>query len=321
MKKLIIVSALAIAFLDLSCGNNQNSKTIQASGTIEAINIIVSSKTSGTVQKINFNEGAKVNEGDAVLVLEHEQLDIQLLQAIAAKDVAEAQLKLILKGAREEDILQAEQYLNQAKINLENAEKDKSRMENLFESNSITQKQFEDAVLKFQLMQSQYKTAQENYRKIKQLFRPEEIQQAKANLNKAIAGVELLKKNISDCYVKSPITGYLVQIFIEEGETAAPMSALYKVSNLDTVELLIYVSAQELAKIKLGQSVDVKIDAYADKIYPGKISFISQEAEFTPKNIQTKEERTKLVFAVKITVKNENYDLKAGMPADALIKI
>lgn len=321
MKRLIFLSIALSGMLFISCNNNERLKNIEASGTIESTNIIVSSKTAGNILNMNFSEGDKVNSGDTVLIIDHEQLELQLHQAIAGKDAAQAQLNLMLKGAREEDIIQAEQNLNQAKVNFETAERDKNRMQKLYDSHSITEKQYEDAIARFELMSAQYKSAQENYSKVKKIFRPEEIEQAKANLNKAIAGVELLNKNIRDCFVTPPINGFLVKTFIEPGETVTPMSSLFKVSDLDVVELVIYVSTEELAYVKLGQNAEVKIDAFKDKVYNGKVTYISPEAEFTPKNIQTKDERTKLVFAVKIKISNDNYDLKPGMPADATIKL
>ena len=321
MKKFIIISSVLFLLLLTSCGNNNQQKVIEASGTIESTNVIVSSKTSGEILTFNFNEGEKVNAGDTILIIDHELLDIQLQQSMAAKDAAEAQMKLMLSGARKEDVNQAEQNLNQAKVNFETAERDKIRFKNLYDSRSITQKQYEDAIARYDLMNAQYISAQENYNKVKKIFRQEEIDQAKANLNKATAGVELLKKNIRDCYVISPIKGFIVKTFVERGESVSPMSSLFKVSDLDEVELVVYVSEEELGYVKLGQKADVTIDTYKDKSYDGKVTYISSEAEFTPKNIQTKEERTKLVFAVKITIPNKDYDLKSGMPADAVIKI
>jgi len=321
MKKFIIISSVLFLLLLISCGNNNQQKLIEASGTIESTNVIVSSKTSGEILTFNFNEGAQVNAGDTILIIDHELLDIQLQQSMAAKDAAEAQMKLMLSGARKEDVNQAEQNLNQAKVNFETAERDKIRFKNLYDSRSITQKQYEDAIARYDLMNAQYISAQENYNKVKKIFRQEEIDQAKANLNKATAGVELLKKNIRDCYVISPIKGFIVKTFVERGESVSPMSSLFKVSDLDEVELVVYVSEEELGYVKLGQKADVTIDTYKDKSYEGKVTYISSEAEFTPKNIQTKEERTKLVFAVKITIPNKDYDLKSGMPADAVIKI
>jgi len=319
MKKLQILFTILIPLLLTSCGSDDSNKFIEASGTIESTNVIVSSRTAGNIQMLNFSEGAKVSTGDTILIIDHELLDIQLRQSIASKDVTEAQLKLMLAGARKEDINQAEQNLNQAKVNYETAERDKARMKSLYDSRSITQKQYEDAVARYDLMAAQYSAANENLAKVKQIFRKEEIDQAKANLNKSIAGVDLLNKSIRDSYVTSPINGFLVKTFVERGETVTPMSSLFKVSDLDVVELVIYVSEEQLGLVKLGQKAEVTIDTYKDKVYDGKVTYISPEAEFTPKNIQTKDERTKLVFAVKIEIPNENYDLKPGMPADASI--
>lgn len=321
MKSLITLSSFALLILFYGCGNNGKPTAIESSGTIESKDVVVSSKTAGEILKINFKEGDKVKAGDTVLIIDHELLDLQLLQAIANKEAAEAQLNLMLKGARQEDIIAAEQNLKQARINFETAERDKIRMENLFISRSITQKQFEDAVARYELMSAQYKAAQENYNKVKKIFRPEEIEQAKANLNKAIAGVELLKKNIRDCFVTSPINGFIVKTFVEKGETVSPMSSLFKVSDLDNIELKIYVSTEELGFVKLGQKAEISVDSFKDKTFEGTVTHISPEAEFTPKNIQTKDERTKLVFAVKISIPNKNYVLKSGMPADALIQL
>ncbi len=99
------------------------------------------------------------------------------------------------------------------------------------------------------------------------------------------------------------------------------MSSLFKVSDLRAVDLIIYVSEEELGKVKLGQTAYISVDAYPDKTYSGKVIYISPEAEFTPKNIETKDERTKLVFAVKIRIDNPKYELKPGMPADAEVHI
>lgn len=321
MKKLIILSAALFTFLFSSCDNENRVNSIEASGTIESTNIIVSSRNVGNIQTTNFIEGDKINAGDTIIIIDHELLEIQLQQAIAGKDAVEAQLNLLLAGAREEDINQAEQNLNQAKVNYQTAERDKQRMQSLYDSRSITKKQYEDAIARYDVMRAQYKAAQGNYDKVKNIFRKEEIDQARANLNKAIASVELLKKNIRDSYVTSPINGFLVKTFIEKGETVTPMSSLFKVSDLDFVELVIYVSTLELSYVKLGQKTDVTIDTFKDKVYEGRVTYISPEAEFTPKNIQTKDERTKLVFAVKITIPNEDYGLKPGMPADALINL
>jgi HlyD family secretion protein len=228
-------------------------------------------------------------------------------------------MNLLLSGARKEDIQVAEESLNLAKINLDIARQDKERFTNLYESRTITKKQYDDAVAKYEVSLTQYNAAKENLEKTKSIIRPQEIESARANLKSLIASVDLLKKNIEDSKVYSPASGIVSKKFIEEGEIVSTSSSLLKISNLETVNLVIYVSEVDLGNVKIGQTAEIKIDAFKDKTYSGKIIFISPEAEFTPKNIQTQDERTKLVFGVKIEIPNSQYELKPGMPADAKV--
>ncbi len=304
----------------LGCGNGNDQNKIEASGNIEATNVTVSSQVTGKVIQLFKDEGDLVNTGDTVLIIDHENLEYQLQQAIASAEGAKAQLSLLRNGAREEDIKQAEEAVKQAQINFDNAKKDKGRMEALYESKSITAKQLDDATSKFELNQAQLSSGQANLKKLKDFARPEDIKQAEANVNRQAASVDLLKKQIRDSYVLSPLNGIIVKKYFETGEVVTMLSSLFKVSDLSMVKLVIYVSEEELGKVQLGKTAYVSSDTYPNKKYEGKVIYISPEAEFTPKNIQTKDERTKLVFAVKIEVKNSNYELKAGMPADAVIE-
>lgn len=319
MKTTKIISSLFLFLSLYACGGNDNNSVIEATGTIESTNVTISSKNAGEIKSIIAGEGEQVNAGDTILVIDQEALSYQLEQAMAVEQISGAQLNLMLKGARTEDIKQAEEAMKQSEANLKIAKSDFERYTKLWESRAITQKQYEDMTARYQISLAQFTAAKENHEKVKKIFRPEEIEQARANLKKAGASVELLKKNIRDSYVVSPIEGFVVKQFVEVGETVTPMSSLVKISNLTSVNLIIYVSEVELGKIKLGQKAEIKIDTYPDKKYEGKVTYISPEAEFTPKNIQTQDERTKLVFAVKIEISNKNFELKPGMPADAKI--
>lgn len=319
MKTIKITTFFILLLLIAGCGNTDNNTFIEGTGTIESTNVIVSSRNADEINSILFAEGERVNAGDTILIIDHEALEYQFEQALAGEQIAQAQLDLMLKGARSEDIKQAEEMMKQSEVNFNSAKNDFERYKQLWESKSISKKQFEDMTARYDVALAQYNSAKENYQKVKKIFRPEEIEQAKGNVKKAKASVDLLKKSIHDSYVTSPLSGFIVKKFVEVGETVTPMSSLFKVSNLSTVDLVIYVSEVELGKIKLGQKAEVSIDTYPDRKYEGKVTYISPEAEFTPKNVQTKDERTKLVFAVKITVDNKNFDLKPGMPADAKI--
>ena len=322
--KILKISLLAtlslVSFGMLSgCGNGNGKNTIEASGNIETTDVVVSSRVNGNVQRILIDEGSRVKTGDTVMVLDHETLDYQLDQALATVKMAKAQLELLKIGARKEDIQQGEDALRQTQVNLSLAEQNKDRMTKLYASNSVTKKQYDDAAAAYDLAKSQVNAATENLKKLKNYARPEEITQAEANVQKAIAAVNLLKKNISDCFVTSPINGFIVNKYVEVGETATMLTSLFEVSDLNPVKLDIYISEEDLGKIKLGQKADVSTDTYKNKVYEGKVIYISPEAEFTPKNVQTKDERTKLVFKVKIQVSNPKFELKAGMPADAVV--
>lgn len=319
-----IIKTIAVVILVVSiygCGSKENSSSLNATGTIESTNVLVSSKNTGEVKAIFFDEGQKVNIGDTIIAIDHEALNYQLAQAEAGVQIAQAQLELMLKGARSEDIQQAEEMMKQSEINYANAQKDFQRYKQLWESKSISDKQFEDMKSRYEISFAQFNSANENLKKVKKIFRPEEIEQAKGNLKKSQATVSLLKKNINDSYIISPLNGFIVKKFVEPGETVTPMSSLVKISDLSKVELVIYVSEVELGKIKLGQKAVITVDTYPDRTYEGTVTYISPEAEFTPKNVQTKDERTKLVFAVKVEVPNKDFDLKPGMPADAEVSL
>lgn len=318
--KVCLYLIIAFSISMISCNSDDDNGAIEASGNIEVVNVTISSKVNGEVLTLLKDEGDEVKTGDTLLIIDHENLELQLDQAEALGEQATAQYSLLKNGARQEDISSVEEQLNQAQSNYESAQRDNVRMQKLLESNTITKKQYEDSKTRFDVAAAQLNAAKENLKKIRNLARPEELKQAQANVKSRESGIALLKKNIRDSYVVSPINGIVVKKFIEKGEVASMMSSLYKISNLRKVDLVIYVSEEELGKVKLGQKAEVKVDSYENKTFNGKVTYISPEAEFTPKNIQTKDERTKLVFAVKIEIDNPKYELKAGMPADAILK-
>jgi HlyD family secretion protein len=301
--KLIISCIIVCSMIGCSTGNKGG---ISASGTIETTEVTVSSKVGGQITRLFVDEGANVKPGDTLALLDRTELDIQLDQAIANTAAAEAQYKLTVKGAREEDIAQAE-------ASLKNAEDDLRRIEDLIDAGSVTQKQLDDA-------RTRHILAKQAYDKLKRGARSEEIDIARARRDQAIAQMKSIKKRIEDSYVLAPVAGVITLKSFEEGEIITQNGSLVRISRLDKVHLVIYVSEEELALIKLGQEAGVYIDGAPNKTFPGKVVYISSIAEFTPKNVQTKEDRTKLVFGVKIEIPNTEQALKPGMPADAVIE-
>jgi HlyD family secretion protein len=319
-QKFFLLGILALTGL-LACrsGNGRN-PGVSSTGTIEADEVRAAFKMGGQVTKLLAEEGSRVKEGDLIAVLDSSSLAIQLSQAEAGVRLADSQLRLLLKGARSEDIRQAEELLKQAEAGLSIARQDLKRAGDLLEKGSATQKIKDDAEARFTVAQAQYNSAAETLKKAKNFARPEEVEAARARLAQAQSAVDLLKKSIADCSLISPASGIITHKAVEKGEFVAPGAAVVTISRLDTVFLMIYVPEADLGRLQLGDAAEVRVDSHPGRIFPGKVVYLSPEAEFTPKNIQTKEERVKLVFGVKIEIENKDLVLKPGLPADAVLK-
>ena len=303
----------------IGCGSNHKG-AIEASGTLEATDVKVSAKVPGQIETIRIQEGSQVQSGDTLVVLDRSTLELQFRQAQAGFEVADAQYHLLLNGARSEDIHLAEDALRQAEASFKNASDDFARMKELLASNTITQKQFDDAESRYTIAKAQLSSAEQGVAKLRNFARPEDLATARARTSQAKALSDLLKKELTDAVVVAPVSGTITHKPVEEGELIGTGSVVATISRLDKMNLMIYVSETELGKAKLGEMADVYIDTYPDKAFPAKIVYISPIAEFTPKNVQTKEDRTKLVFGVKLEIENKEGVLKSGMPADAYVR-
>jgi HlyD family secretion protein len=311
------LAALAVVFA--ACSGPKKARGIEGSGTIEAREVAVASKVGGQVLEIRAEEGSPVKKGDILVLVDHETLDIQLRQAEAGVALAEAQLALLRKGARAEDVRQGEEALKQTGANLKIAADDAGRMRELASRGSVTLKQRDDAEARLVVSQAQEASAKEALSKLKRLARPEEIRAAEARLAQAVAAADLLRKTIADCTIASPVAGIVTRRPVEAGELVSPGTMVLTVSELDRVHVMLFVTEKELGRVRLGGETDVMIDAAPGRVFKGRVTFISPEAEFTPKNIQTKEDRVKLVFGVKVEIPNPDGALKPGLPADAVI--
>lgn len=315
------VAMTMVVFVFQGCRNEAGNGTILASGTIEAVEVSVAAKTSGQIESIAVEEGSRVQPGDTLAVIDSASLAIQLRQAEAAVDLAESQLQLLLKGARVEDIRQVEEAANQAEATLKLSSEDLERIRNLYDKESATLKMLQDAETRFKVAEAQQAAAQQALQKVRKLSRPEEIKAAQARLAQAEAGRDLLKKTIADATILSPTAGIVTHKTREPGEFAGPGITLLTISDLDHVRLNIYVTGADLGRISLGQQAGVRVDSHPGRVFDGTVIFISPEAEFTPKNVQTQEERVKLVYRVKIQIPNPEGILKPGMPADASLPV
>jgi HlyD family secretion protein len=300
----IVAASTALLFF-AGCGNN-GKDTIEASGTIEGTEVNISTEAAGKVVAVRVEEGSRVKTGDTLLVIDDTEYQIQLRQAAANEQAVDNAYRLSVEGSRKEDVVQAEAAYK-------TADADYRRMKDLLASNTVTQKQYDDAY-------ARYVAADQTFRKIRTGSRPEEIAAARGRRDQAMAQGDLLRKKIRDCHVLAPTNGTVTLRAVEPGELVGFGTQAFRIVDLDLVKLTIYLTEVDLGRIKLGQHVDVTIDAFKPGISkPGSITYISPVAEFTPKNVQTKEERTKLVFAVKVSIPNADNVLKPGLPADAAI--
>jgi len=301
-----IISLLFLAAALSGCGNDHG-PAITETGTLEATEVTLSAQVGGPVRSVNVIEGSTVHQGDTLAVIDDTEWRYQLEQAEANLKAAEAQYQLILEGARREDVIQAEASYKSAQADLQ-------RMEELFKSRSVSEKQLDDARTRFTL-------ADQTYRKIKEGSRRGEIALAGARRDQAAAQAAQLRKKLSDCTLTAPTAGTVITRFVEPGELVGPGSAVVRIADLRNLTMKIYVAETILPKIQLGQTASVTVDAFTDRSFEGSVVHLSPTAEFTPKNIQTKDERVKLVFAVKLRIANPDGTLKAGLPADATIRL
>jgi HlyD family secretion protein len=297
-----IVALFAIL---LSACSDSSNESIKATGTLEATEVTVSAQVSGLMQEVLVREGNLVQTGDTLAIIDRSEWNYQLRQAEANLAATESQYRLALEGARKEDITQAE-------AQFESAKNDLKRMEELFESKSVTAKQLEDARTRFTV-------ADQTLRKLREGSRDEERALARARRDQAEAAAAVLRKKLADCTITAPRAGTITNRFIEPGELVGPGASLVRIADLSELTIKVYVPETLLPRIQLGQKAHVQVDAFDDRTFEGQVTFISQTAEFTPKNIQTKDERVKLVFAVKVRVPNPDGILKAGLPADVAL--
>lgn len=290
--KLIILTIFAVIILSCSTSENRS----DAYGNFEATEIMVSALGQGEIIQLDIEEGQKVEKNQVVGFIDTITLHIQKEQLIA-KIVAVSDKVLTLNS-------QADIYLQQK----ENIEISQQRIKNLYEKKAATKQQLDDVNGKIKLVIKQIESVQIQKRSVL------------SEINVLKKQIDLINNNITKSEIKIPFSGVVINKFVEQGEVAALGKPLFKMADLSTMMLKVYISGAQLPHIKLGQKVVVLIDKNMEenKKLSGVISWISSEAEFTPKVIQTKQERVKQVYAVKVKVNNQKGILKIGMPGEIL---
>lgn len=270
---------------------------IKVSGNIETTEVDVGFKIAGRIVSRYFEEGDWVDKGKVLAKLDDEDLRNRLEVARATLMSARARLAKLLAGSRPEEIREAEAALNQARFDLENKEAQYDRMKALFEKRVIPKETLDHAEAAFKIAKASLQRATENYQLVKEGPRKEDIEEAKAQVEQAQAFLRLAETQLSYTVLYSPISGVVLVKSGEIGEVVNPGTSIVTLADIQNVWLKAYIAETDL----------------------GKISFISSQAEFTPKSIQTEKERVALVYRIKVDIPNPDRELKPGMPADGKI--
>jgi HlyD family secretion protein len=275
-------------------------------------------------------------------------LPAEVERAEAAVKALQAQLAQTESGFRVQEVERARLAVESAEAALDTTRREKARIDALFLKGVVAERSRDLADLAFQTALKEHGRALEAYRLAREGSRREEIDTARSRLAESQAGLRLARSNLQKIQafeqeveaaraqaasaraalhladillthteLRAPFAGTVVSRNIEPGEVVAPGREVLSIADLSVVDLKIFVGETEIGKVRPGQPVDVKIDTFPDKTYRGRVAYISPQAEFTPKIIQTHKERVKLVYLVKVSVPNPNVELKPGMPADA----
>ena len=330
----VVPLVLSLALVSPACRQKAPSDRVRASGSVEATEVQVSAQVGGRLLELLVAEGDRVTAGQVIARLDTTDAQLALRRATADRDQAAAQLALLEAGSRLEDIRQADAQVKGAEADvagarddLAAAETDLQRFETLLKSNSGSQKQRDDAAVRrdvakarLQAAQERVRAAQEGKIRLDRGPRPQEIAAARARVAGGDAQIATIEQGIKDATVVSPLAGLVTQKLADAGEILAPRSPIVNVVDLDHAWANIYIDEPIVPRLRLGQPATVFTDAGGAGL-KGTITFISPKAEFTPRNVQTAEERSKLVYRIKVSVDNSQGVLKQGMPVEGEIPL
>jgi len=293
---------------------------LEISGLIEAISTDLRSQAQGEIKEVLVQEGQVVRAGELLCRIDDEKLRLQTAQVAAGLEAAGAKLRLARKGTKKELIAVARNQMDIAAKQLELARKDQERLSKLLGQGAVSEIQKEKADLALKAAEEQAQSAQENYDLAVRGRESEEIEMIQAEIRGLEAQRGLLERQIKDTEIRSPVDGLLEVKHVEPGELAMPGTVLFSLIDFQRTYVKAYVPEKEIGRVKVGTPLEVRCDSFPDRSFSGKVDYISGEAEFAPKNIQTKEERLKLVFLIKAYFDNPGRELKPGMPVDVTIR-
>jgi len=270
------------------------------SGSIEARDVQVGSLVGGRVTAVHVDEGASVIAGQPIVTLEPDLLDAQVREQESRVAQARARLALALKGPRSEEVARA-------RADHENAERERRRLELLMKEGIVARQTYDDAA-------TAAKTRLETLQELQRGNRPEEIEAARAAVDEAVRHLEYLHRQRQETVVKAPAAGVVQSFDLRPGDLVAPNAPVATLLEPDQLWVRVYVPETRLGLVRVGQRADLTVDSFPKRTFPGKVVEISPRAQYTPRNIQTLDQRSDQVFGVKVNVEPAP-ELKPGMAA------
>ena len=325
---------LAVPALLVACAPAPPSDRLRVSGNVEATEVHTAAEVSGRIVELRVDEGDRIEAGTVIARLDTEDTMLQIARTRADRATAVAQLRLLEAGSRVEDIGQARAQVDAAgsdaaatDAEVKAAQLDLDRFQALLTANAGSVKQRDDAQARVDTAKARQRAAMDRVRSAREALarleagtRPEEIQTARARVAAADTQIAVLEKSERDATVISPIAGIVTQKLVDAGEIVARGTPLVVITDLDHAWANLFVPEPMVPRVTIGQAATVLTDAGGPGL-EGKVTFVSPRAEFTPRNVQTAEERSKLVYRIKVTVDNAAGVLKLGMPVDAELKL
>lgn len=294
---------------------------MKLSGNIEAHESLVSFKVLGRIVDLPVEEGQALKAGQLIARLDTDDYRQQVAMDEATLRVRDRQLKLGLAGSRHQEIDAARQSVEDARADLEQKQRDFERYDALYKRDEIAAQTRDQALTNVTRAKATLVRLEQIYNEVVEGTRKEELAVQRANLREATENLRISRIKLSYTTLTAPFDGVILVRQAELGEVTSPGTPVVTLADLDHIWVRVYLPETELGRMRWGQDVAVRTDTYPGKTYRGHVSFISSEAEFTPKSVQTQEERVTLVYRVKVDVDNPNYELKPGMPADVFVPV
>jgi len=315
----VIVVAVALYFILRPRGD---AGALDASGTVEATDAQLGFQAAGRIDTILVDEGDRVKADQLLARLDVSELTARRAQAAAQLAAAQAGLTELEHGSRTQEVQQGRDALAAAEQKLADARRDLDRTRQLFNGGAVSRESLDKAQTAFDVAQSSRDQAAQALQLLEVGPRPERIEAQRATVAQAHATVAQIDAMLANAQIHAPFAGVVTVKDREIGETVSGGAPVLTVTNLDDRWVRIYIPETRIGAVHLGEAATITADTYKGKVYRGAVSFIASEAEFTPKNVQTTDERVKLVYAVKVRITSDSsYDLKPGIPADVQLGV